>query len=67
MASAGDDGYIQLWQQGKKLMQTLTRNSGFSCLAWHPKGQYLAAGGQDGTLTIWQATLASKGFGRSSK
>ena len=67
LASAGDDGQVQIWQQGKKLMQTLKENNRFSCLAWHPKGQYLAAGDQDGTLTIWQATFASKGFGRSSK
>ena len=39
--------------------------TGFSCLAWHPTGKYLAAGAQDGELTIWQAALAGKGFGNS--
>ncbi len=67
LASAGDDGYIQLWQQGKKLIQTLKGNSGFSCLAWHPMGKYLAAGTEDGALTIWQANHTSKGFGNNSK
>ena len=65
LASAGDDGQIQIWQQGKNLMQTLQGNSGFSCLAWHPTGKYLAAGAQDGELTIWQDALAGKGFSSS--
>ena len=63
LASAGDDGCIQLWQQGKKLMQTLKGVAGFSCLAWHPTGKYLAAGGQYGELTIWQRSFAGRGFG----
>ncbi|MEM7594399.1 MAG: WD40 repeat domain-containing protein, partial [Cyanobacteria bacterium P01_A01_bin.83] len=33
------------------------------CLAWHPRGKYLAAGGQNGELIIWQQSLAGKGFG----
>ena len=65
LASAGDDGQVQIWQQGKKLIQTLKGNSGFSFLAWHPIGQYLAAGTQNGELTIWQLAPSSKGFGNS--
>ena len=64
-ASAGDDGCLKIWQQEKKLMQTLKGNSGFSCLAWHPTGQYLAAGTQNGELTIWQLGSSGKGFGNS--
>ena len=62
LASTGDDGCIKLWQQGKKLIQTLKGVSGFSCLAWHPTGKYLAAGGQDGELTIWQRSISGQGF-----
>ena len=65
LASAGNDGCIQIWQQGKNLIQTLKGVTGFSCLAWHPTGKYLAAGGQDGALTIWQPSLFSKGFGNN--
>ena len=65
LASAADDGYIKLWQQGKKLIQTLKGATGFSCLAWHPTGKYLAAGGQNGELTIWQSSLAGEGFGNN--
>ena len=63
LASAGDDGYIKLWQ-GKKTTQSLHKaNNGFSCLAWHPQGKYLAAGGQNGELIIWQQSTSGKGFG----
>lgn len=63
LASAGDDGCVRLWQQ-EKLIQTLQSVSGFSCLAWHPTEKYLAAGGQNGDLTIWRRSEAGKGFGR---
>lgn len=62
LASTGDDGCIKLWQQGKKLIQTLPGTAEFSCLAWHPQGKYLAAGGKNGELMIWQRSLSGKGF-----
>ena len=62
LASAGDDDYVRLWQ-GRKLMRSLTRiDRGFSCLAWHPTGKYLAAGGQNGELIVWQQSTSGKGF-----
>ena len=63
LASAGDDGCIQLWQQGKKIIQTLKGVVGFSCLTWHPTGKYIAAGGKNGELIIWQRSLSGQGFG----
>ncbi len=63
LASAGTDNYIQLWK-GEKLVKSLEgTDSGFSCLAWHPHGKYLAAGGNDGELFIWQRATSGKGFG----
>lgn len=63
LASAGEDNYIQLWQ-GKKIVRSLTGvDLGFSCLAWHPTGKYLAAGGQNGELIIWRQSVAGRGFG----
>ena len=62
LASAGDDNYIRLWQ-GKKIIQSLKEVNNGSCLAWHPSGKYLAAGGQNGELTIWQQSTSEKGFG----
>ena len=63
LASAGADNYVQLWK-GEKLVQSLKgASSGFSYLAWHPQGEYLAAGGNDGELLIWQKSTSGKGFG----
>lgn len=62
LASTGDDSNIFLWR-GRKLVQTLnTAKNGFSSLAWHPLGKYLAAGGQNGELVIWQQSISRKGF-----
>lgn len=55
LASAAEDGLICLWHQAKKITQILEgAPQGFSCLAWHPQGQQLAAGGKNGELHIWQ-------------
>ena len=62
LASTGDDGKIAIWQ-GNKLIQSLKgSNSGLSCLTWHPTGKYLAAGGQNGELIVWQESNSGKGF-----
>ena len=62
LAAMGDDGYVRLWQ-GKRSIQTLKgSDSGLSCMAWHPTGKYLAAGGQNGELLIYQQSVSGKGF-----
>ena len=62
LATTGDDGNVSIWQ-GKKLLQSFKAlNSGFSCLVWHPTGKYLAAGGQNGELIVWQESNSGKGF-----
>ncbi|HBB35928.1 MAG TPA: hypothetical protein DDZ80_11095 [Cyanobacteria bacterium UBA8803] len=54
LASAADDGYVCLWQEAQQVAQILEgAPNGFSRLAWHPQGQKLAAGGQNGELIIW--------------
>jgi WD40 repeat protein len=54
LASLSDDGWIILWQAALEAAQVLEGTvSGFSCLAWHPIGQHLAAGGQEGELLVW--------------
>ena len=63
LATTGNDGNISLWQ-GNKLIKSLKGTSnGLSCLAWHPTGKYLAAGGQNGELFIYQESVSGKGFG----
>lgn len=65
LASAAADGLLCLWQQAEELAQILDGVvKGFSCLAWHPQGHQLAAGGQNGELLIWSKSTRGTGFGR---
>lgn len=65
LASAADDGWVCLWNQAKQLAQILDgAPRGFSGLSWHPQGQYLAAGGQNGELLIWSKVMRGQGFKR---
>jgi WD40 repeat protein len=55
---ASADGAVILWPnvQGTGLvLATEATASGFTALAWHPQGQYLIAGSQQGELRIWAA------------
>jgi WD40 repeat protein len=64
LASAGDDGWLCLWQKSKQVGQILEgANEGFSCLAWHSAGHLLAGGGQNGELLVWSESSLGKGFG----
>jgi WD40 repeat protein len=68
LASAAEDGWVCLWHKAKRLAQVLDgAPDGFSCLAWHPAGDKLAAGGQNGELLIWSKTTRGQGFGRRSR
>jgi len=54
LASLSEDGWIILWQAALKAAQVLEgAEEGFSCLAWHPTRQDLAAGGRRGELFVW--------------
>uniref|UniRef100_UPI003084203A WD40 repeat domain-containing protein n=1 Tax=Petrachloros mirabilis TaxID=2918835 RepID=UPI003084203A len=54
LASAAEDGMVGLWPHAQRLSAVLQgAPAGFSCLAWHPSGGYLAAGGQQGELLLW--------------
>ena len=54
LASLSEDGWILLWQAAIDPAQVLEgAKDGFSCLAWHPTGDYLAAGGQRGEVLVW--------------
>jgi WD40 repeat protein len=65
LASAGQDGRVHLWHRGKQLTQSLKGVSqGFSCLSWHPRGEQLIAGGENGEILIWSQTKRGQGFSR---
>lgn len=63
LTSTDKDGTLYLWQNAKKIAQTIKMKSGFSCLAWSPTGNHFATGGQTGELTIWQKATTPQGFG----
>ncbi|OCQ92005.1 hypothetical protein BCD67_21565 [Oscillatoriales cyanobacterium USR001] len=64
LASAAADGWVYLWQKAKRPTQVFNgASNGFSCLSWHPKGNQLAAGGQNGELLVWSKVGRGQGFG----
>ncbi len=66
LASAATDGQLCLWYEAEQLLQILEgADAGFSCLAWHPDGLFLVAGGCGGELVVWSKSTRGKGFGRS--
>jgi WD40 repeat protein len=65
LAAASADGWLSLWQDAKEVSQILQgAPEGFSCLAWHPQGQHLAAGGQRGEILVWELSQRAQGFSR---
>jgi uncharacterized protein with WD repeat len=60
LASASADGQLCLWENAEELWQILEgADWGFSCLDWHPQGQFLAAGGCGGELLVWRQGMAT--------
>ncbi len=58
LASLSEDGWVMLWPAAMEVAQMLDgAMDGFSCLAWHPTGQCLAAGGQQGEVLVWSVGL----------
>ncbi len=63
LASGGADGQIYLWDRAKKLGQILLGGKfEFTCLTWHPQGDYLAAGTDQGEILIWSKSTQGQGF-----
>jgi WD40 repeat protein len=64
LASAGQDGRLVLWRNGRQLDQSLQPwREGIACLAWSPMGDRLLAGGQNGKIATWQVSRRAQGFG----
>ena len=65
LASASKDGQVCLWQEAQQLLQILEGvEAGFSCLSWHPQGQFIAAGGDHGELLVWARSMRGKGLNK---
>lgn len=76
LAVGGDDGVVRLWNNGLACQQSSDTSQGTLCVdvplrfrahttavravAWSPDGQYLATGGDDGTLAIWTFTQGQR-------
>ncbi len=55
LASAAADGWVCLWAEAEDAEQILDHaQEGYSCVAWHRSGRYLATGGQAGELEVWK-------------
>ncbi|WP_414620384.1 WD40 repeat domain-containing protein [Calothrix sp. CCY 0018] len=64
LASAAADSWLCLWKNAKKIAQTFQgADKGFSSVAWHPQGNKIAAGGQNGEVMIWSKASRGLGFG----
>lgn len=61
-ATTGNEGNISLWQDQKLIKSLKGTSSGLACLVWQPTGQFLAAGGQNGELFIYQESTSGQGF-----
>lgn len=63
LATAGQDGWVVVWQKGRIAQSMEGAPDGFSSLVWHPKAQFLAAGGQQGEVIVWSRVVRGQGFG----
>ncbi|MCK4628852.1 MAG: family 43 glycosylhydrolase [Sedimentisphaerales bacterium] len=53
-ARVADGGTIELWNiKNEKLLKTLPNEKKVTCVAFSPRGEYLAIGNNDGTSQLW--------------
>jgi len=64
LVSAGQDGHLVLWREGRHLDQSLKGfQAGVACVAWSPTGDRLAAAGTAGEVQLWTVSRRAQGFG----
>ena len=72
IATAGQDGKVRLWipRTGKQIRSMDSDQSGTSCVAFSPDGQFLLSGGSDQLVHLWKAmdgSLVQDFVGHSDK
>ncbi len=55
LAAVSQDGTGSLFWPIGAGVEPLTASAAFTCVAWHPDGHWLAAGGADGAVIVWKA------------
>ena len=55
IASAGDN--VQIWNglTGEHIFTYTQHSAGVQAVAWSPNGRYIASGGVEGTVQVWNA------------
>ena len=62
IASASDDGTVQIWDAltGRKVSTYRGHSGGVSTLAWSSEGKQIASAGMDSTVQVWDASNMRK-------
>lgn len=62
IASASDDGTVQIWDamSGRKVSTYRSHSGGVSAIAWSPDGKWIASAGRHGTIQVWAADTMRK-------
>ncbi len=62
IASASDDGTVQIWDAltGRKVSTYRGHSGGVSALAWSSDGKQIASAGMDSTVQVWDASNMRK-------
>jgi WD40 repeat protein len=61
VASASLDGTVRIWDLGSRKGRALDGKvpEGYRCVAWSPDGRWIAAGGFDKTLHVWNGATGA--------
>lgn len=63
VASAGRDGWLRLWRaQDGELLEETRVTTRLNQASWHPHGRFIACGGDDGVVRVFDTDLKTLAF-----